>query len=1107
MRILAATAALFFILVMPPGVVYAQTETAKISGTLTDTQERVVVGVTVTARSASTNTTRTTVTDADGRYVIANLLPATYEVSFQLTGFKTMTRTLRLAVGSNVGADAALDVGGVSEAVSVVAPQQSLSSRTAEVATTISEREVRWLPTLTRNPYDLVKLAGTVSDQDLSGAGTGYAINGLRAASTNVLLDGAANNDEYTGSVGQTVPLDTVQELSVITGTFSAQYGRATAGIVNVVTRAGTNDYHGSLYDFARDQRLVSQTVDEKAHDLPKSTFTRSEPGFSLGGPIAKNRAQFFVSGEMLRVRSSTTTLAWVPTPELLAATAPATQEFFSKFPLVVPASGPVIRRADVPSNAGGPFASLPADMPVFSQVERSVPIDGGGGTPQDTQEFVGRTDWNAGNHAHAYARYALQHEIDEAGSLYNSPYQGFDTGQRLANHNALFSLTQAWRWNFTSQSKVVFNRLRMDQPLGAQPDVPTLYLRSAPTTLQNINIGMPGYIPFTPGAIIPFGGPQNLLQLYSDHTLLLGAHDVRFGGSYVRIMDDRTFGAYQEPAMTLGSNVPNAMDNLMLGQALSFQGAVDPQGKYPGDTLTLPVGSPNFTRNNRYNEYALYFNDAWNIKRSITASLGLRYEYYGVQHNSDPSLDSNFYYGAGATIPEQIKNGSVQVAPQSLIGGLWKPDRNNFAPRLGIAWDVLGDGSMTVRSGYGIAYERNFGNVTFNVMQNPPAYAVVNIVSGVDVPSIPISDDVRGPLAGTGTKALPPVQLRNVDPNIRTAYAHLWNTSFTQHLRGSTTVSVDYTGSAGEDQYAILRQNIPGSGAHYLDAANPTARENPQYANLSTRTNAGKSRYNGLTIGVDNHALEQTGLSFTTRYTLGYAKDDLSSTFSQVGSHARNLGVLDPYNPDLDYGYADYDIRHRVALGAVWDLPLGRNGRGVVDQLIGGWQVTTLLTAQSGAPFSIYDCTNSITLCPRMMQVGALPTPQATPTGDPNSYVYLDLSSQASGVGSYADPKTGLSDFGPFPANMTARNVFRAPGRWNIDMAIGKQFHLGGSSVLSLRIEGYNVLAHANLNVNLADTDISGTLAVHAVRGYTGVAGVPGDGQRRGQVGIRFEF
>src|SRR5262249_39715821 len=158
--------------------------------------------------------------------------------------------TLQLAVGSNVGADATLEVGGVKEVVAVVAPPESLGSRTAEVATTISEREVRWLPTLTRNPYDLVKLAGTVSDQDLSGAGTGYAISGLRAASTNVLLDGAANNDEYTGSVGQTVPLDTVQELSVVSGPFSAQYGRAAAGVVNVVTRAGTNDYHGAVYDF-----------------------------------------------------------------------------------------------------------------------------------------------------------------------------------------------------------------------------------------------------------------------------------------------------------------------------------------------------------------------------------------------------------------------------------------------------------------------------------------------------------------------------------------------------------------------------------------------------------------------------------------------------------------------------------------------------------------------------------------------------------------------------------------------------------------------------------------------------------------------------------------
>src|SRR5205823_841972 len=235
-----------------------------------------------------------------------------------------------------------------------------------------------------------------------------------------------------------------------------------------------------------------------------------------------------------------------------------------------------------------------------------------------------------------------------------------------------------------------------------------------------------------------------------------------------VRIMDNRTFGAYENGVQYLGSNVANAMDNLMKGQILEFDGAVDPQGHFPGQAIALPAKSPNFTRNNRYNEYALYFNDSWAVKSNVTLSLGTRYEYYGVQHNTDPSLDSNFYYGAGASIPEQIKNGGLQIAQTSPVGGLWAPDKNNIAPRLGFAWDLRGNGRSSIRAGYGMAYERNFGNVTFNVIQNPPAYAVVSLISGTDVPVLPIFTDNNGPLAGSGTKVLPATSVRHVDQNIK---------------------------------------------------------------------------------------------------------------------------------------------------------------------------------------------------------------------------------------------------------------------------------------------------------------------------------------------------
>ena len=489
-----------------------------------------------------------------------------------------------------------------------------------------------------------------------------------------------------------------------------------------------------------------------------------------------------------------------------------------------------------------------------------------------------------------------------------------------------------------------------------------------------------------------------------------------------------------------------------------------------------------------------------------MTASLGVRYEYYGVQHNSDPTLDSNFYYGTGSNIHQMIRSGSVQLAPNSPVGGLWAPDKNNFAPRLGIAWDVNGDGRTSVRGGYGMAYERNFGNVTFNVIQNPPNYAVVSLVAGTDVPLIPITTDNAGPLAGTGTKLLPGVSLRHLDQNITNAYAHFWSAAFQKQLPAETSVSVEYTGSKGVDLYLINGQNLPGSGAVYLGDANPNSRENSQYTNINSRTNGGKSLYNGVTFSVENRGLGKTGLAFTGRYTLSHAKDDLSTTFSESNNNF-NLGVLDLYNPALDYGDANFDARHRFAGSAIWQIPGPTSG--VMQQVAGGWQVNAIFTAQTGLPFTVYDCTNANSKCMRMIGVGSLPSPSSNPpsSGDPNTYNYIDLSSQLKGVGSYTNAITGTNDFGPYPSSMTARNVFRAPGRWNIDTVFGKRFRLNGGQAVQIRFELYNPFKHANLYVDGANADISAGNFVTAVRGYTTNLGLVGDGQRRFQFGVRYEF
>src|ERR1043166_4210534 len=469
--------------------------------------------------------------------------------------------------------------------------------------------------------------------------------------------------------------------------------------------------------------------------------------------------------------------------------------------------------------------------------------------------------------------------------------------------------------------------------------------------TIGGNTIAMPGYWPYN-AANSPagFGGPQNLGQVYEDISYTLGRHQLKFGGQYIYIQNTNTFGAYENAVESLGTqgNYAQALGNFVTGNINQFQAAVFPQGKFPGQNVNLPVGPPDFTRSNRYNEWASYINDSFRVRPGLVINLGLRYEYYGVQHNKDKSLDSNFYFGPGATLQERIRNGSVQIAGNSPVGGLWKPDRNNFAPRVGFAWDLFGDGKTSLRGGYGLAYERNFGNVTFNVIQNPPSYAVLSLINNVDITNLQITTNNAGPLAGNTppSKLLPATSLRHVREDIVNAYAHFYSFALQREVSKGTVLSVESSGSRGEKLYSISPLNITGSGAFYLGDANPNSRLNNQYSNINTRGNEGYSRYNALIVALDGNNSRTTGLQFTLHYTWASAKDNLSSTFSE-GAFNSNLGLTNPYNPSFDYGPADFDVRHRFVSSVIWQVPFAKNTTGVTKALLDGWAVTGIFNAE----------------------------------------------------------------------------------------------------------------------------------------------------------------
>jgi len=1217
---LAALLALF------SSLMFGQAEQGTISGVVKDSMGAVVADAKILVRNPATNAVRNSTTNSAGQYNVPGLTPSNYEVIVSKPGFQTYKVKTEVTVGGHLTIDAELKVGSEVETVEVVANAvATVNTETQELQQLIDVQQVATLPSLTRNVYDFVNLAGNVSNgdsttattqggggQELSTRGVGFNINGQRQSGTEILLDGAENISIFSVGVGNNIPIDGVQEYSIITNNFSAEYGRASGGVVNVTTKTGTNSWHGSAWEFNRLSAYTANTFNNVANDLPKGTYTRNVFGFQGGGPLIKNKLFISGSAEWTRVRSNSVQTAEIFDPSFLSLLPSNVQDYFNAFGGISKPTAGVASYWNSPDgvstgggwvgtytsstnnncffgvNAAGtacfnPLVNgttpIPNTQPVLDTINYQVPFNAGGGLPQNTYTLEGRLDYTLSDKTQMFFRAAREDADFLPGSVTPyTAYSQYDTGQLNVNQSYLYSLNHEFTSTLVNNTKVSYTRYNDNTSFNTQYTyVPNLMFVAPVDPVSGGLINMPGLANQSAPGLggLPAGGPQNTFQLTHDVSWSKNGHNMKFGGQYTYIQMNYAYGAYAQAVEQLGGSGPDSMEDMVnaggnaLGSPLSgssgFAGRVaahalpcplDQYNNFIADCpassiVTPPLTSPSFARSYRYNDWAVYAQDSFHATPRLTLNYGIRWEHYGVQHNNNQSLDSNFYLGSGANLWEQVANGQVYLTQQSPVGAFWKPSWGTFGPRVGFAYDIFGDGKTSFRGGFGISYERNFGNVTYNASFNPPASAVIQSSCPAMSSSCTtvVTNSDLGPLGlpTTPPSPLPPVELRFLDPNIHVAQTQFWSADVQRQIARSTIVDIGYSGAHGVHLYDLNNVNNLGMAQHFMGAplqppvsptetCNPAylspsgacqTRPNQQYTNINERGSGGSSSYNALNISFRTQNLHSTGLNVVANYTWAHSLDDESSTFSdsiQGGSGLGygSLGYTSVAAPMLDWGPSDYDVRQRLVVSPIWDLPWYKSQKGLGEAL-GGWSLVGMFTARTGVAFNMYDLSNeeNYYTLPRLTpatpitnyHVSSNPAPMLGSGGQalPNQYNLYTMPLPASFAP--LDPALGISDYGPFPNNMTGRNAFRGPGAWNFDAAVNKNFRLTERFGLVFRAEGFNIFNHHNMYTNTTTLFYSGPTTtqfqVPGMRGGLGsfASGGNNDERRFGQFSLRFTF
>ncbi len=1009
---------------------FAQTDTATITGVITDSSGSAIPGASVEAANAATGLSSKGASNDAGVYVLTALPIGTYTLSISHEGFQSYKRpNLALSAGTRARIDVSLKVGAVNEVVEVSSEAPLLEAETSSLGQVVENKTITQMPLNGRNYQKLATLApGVLPSRSRNFVDDAFSVNGANMWQNQFVLDGADNTNYFTGVVvasNQVVKpsIDAIQEFKMETHNFSAEFGRGGGAVIQVTTKSGTNQFHGSLFEFLRNDKLDANNFFNSGRAKPP--YRQNQFGGTLGGPIVKDRMFFFGSYQATYIREQLTRLSRIPGPAQIAGNFTGVANIFD--PATQDAAG---QRTQFPGNA------IPASRfdPVALRMVQLYPSPNRVGaqnhvfnTPRnlDDHQADSRFDWRVKDRDSVFVRYSYHDYFRlEPGTL-PLPASGGDTAIRTSTaHTGVANWTHAFaNGRMVNEVRAAYVRLVGGIDTPTQSQLWKDFGFRGTFDRRDIN-GLPTFTPATYAAVgdrafAPDPRKNDIRQFVESFSWNAGKHALKFGTNIRQFVQYTGITNFARGQFNFNGQFTSARAGTGTGDSIA--------DALLGHTNTARLSTPlDIRQPSIASEY--YIQDNFKVNRRLTLNLGFRYEYqqpYTEQNNRQQNFSVD---RAGADYGKFVPVRGDSIEQRSF----YKRDRNNFSPRIGFAWQAMD--RTVIRGGYGMFYDAvsqmPYGS---RPAQNPPFYLQVDVPTANNASSSLVrirdgfSADALNPnvLAGRSIAAVWPFAFPE-------GVTQQWNLNIQRSLPGNTIFSVAYVGSntAHRRLGAVqINQPRPGPGA-----LNPR-RLFPDYSDISMDIPIGTNNYQGLELKFERRF--QKGFSVMSGYTWSH---------TMAGDISQDNTVWAP-----EKALSPEDLRQRFFLSSVWDVPLGSGKKwlssGAAAMIAGGWQIAPIFTAQTGLPFT----------------PGVVGNPANTTGGiRPDRIGDGNLSRNQRGPDRWFDG-AAFAVPAPFRFGNSGNFILEGPGLVNVDLSISRTFRIGERFRLDFRSEFFNLLNEAH--------------------------------------------